>query len=72
MGLDFIMRLSPSAERDAGNPIEGWDTVLKSITDYQNDERTPLMEVDWIRFYKKEGVYQWNKDTEKVSGKVFY
>lgn len=72
MGLDIVMRLSPSAERDAGTPIEGWDTVLKSITDYQNDDRTPRMEIDWVRFYKKEGVYKWDKNTEPVSGKVFY
>ena len=72
MGFDIVMRLSPSAERDAGTPIEGWDTVLKSITDYQNDDRTPRMEIDWVRFYKKEGVYKWDKNTEPVSGKVFY
>lgn len=50
-GMALLMNFSPSQERSNGSMPEGWDMTLNSITDPETDVNTPLMEMDWIRFY---------------------
>ena len=48
------------------------DSVLKAISEPKTDPNTPMMEIDWIRFYTNstysdEGVTYWAN-----AGQLFY
>lgn len=65
LALDFLF--APAA-----NQAAGWDSVLKSISDPKTDDNTPMMEIDWIRFYTNStysdaGVTYWSN-----AGVLFY
>ena len=53
-GLCLVIYLGPG-----DRTVAGWDTELKSISDPKNDAKSPMMEIDWIRFYT-------NKDNETL------
>ena len=65
LALDFLFA-------PADNRPDGWDSVLKAISEPKTDPNTPLMEIDWIRFYTNstysdEGVTYWAN-----AGQLFY
>ena len=70
-GLYFFMRFTESPERAAGKAPEGWDDVLKSIVNCETDDKTPRMEIDWIRFYTNKNYVQTN-DEKVWANQLFY
>lgn len=66
-GLALLMYFAPSKDR----PAE-WDSVLKSISDPEKDERTPLMEVDWVRFYTNDNYSDLGQYWVNAAGVFFY
>ena len=65
LALDFLFA-------PADNRPDGWDSVLKAISEPKTDPNTPMMEIDWIRFYTNstysdEGVTYWAN-----AGQLFY
>lgn len=68
-GLFLVMRMSPSANLEAGNMEPGWDTDLKSITNPETEG--PRMEVDWIRFYVNDA-YKVESNEKNNRNTMFY
>ncbi|MCC8170977.1 MAG: DUF5006 domain-containing protein [Parabacteroides sp.] len=68
----LILYFAPSADREQNALPDGWDSVLKSISDPENDSKTPMMEIDWIRLYVN-GEFVPDADVDnKWTNSVFY
>lgn len=67
LALDFLLLHSE-------NRPEGWDTVLRSISDPKKDPKTPTIEVDWVRFYTNDQYSDKGADEYWVNaaGNLFY
>ena len=64
LALDFLFA-------PADNRPDGWDSVLKAISEPKTDPNTPMMEIDWIRIYTNKNYVQ--TDAEKVwANQLFY
>lgn len=50
----LIMYLEPSSDREQNALPDGWDNVLKGIGTPATDDKSPAIEVDWIRLYRND------------------
>lgn len=65
-GLALVMYFAPS-DRPAG-----WDLDLKSISSPKTDEKTPMLEVDWVRFYVNDNYVDLGKYWVNTNANFFY